>query len=267
MLLLRAGLVYCLAVVCLLLTSVLVWHRLELGTTRHDAAVLADRVEELRTQLEAERLKLAAAERRAFVAEDSLERVNAQNQQAKTEAAGMRLKLADELTSAMRARDEARSEAKRLALALENTQSLLRVAEHAAAAAKADAERLAKAQAERVAATAAAQSGAGVAVETSSIEPNGTVNAPPSVETYMVPMGAAKAAAAAGKAATGDNGGAGQNGAATKAAKGEAKKTDGKKADIKSAKQPDAKKSATKMRKPAAPPPQKAENATGYVPF
>ncbi len=79
MLLLRAGLVYCLAVVCLLLTGVLIWNRLELGSTRRDAAVLADRVDDLRKQLEDERLKLEAAERRAVVAEDTLERVNAPN--------------------------------------------------------------------------------------------------------------------------------------------------------------------------------------------
>lgn len=150
--LLRAGLIYCLAVSSLVFGLIAVWQRLEIGAGRDNVTVLSQRVEQLRQELRDEKVKLESAERRALVAEDSLERVTTHQTQTDDDA---RFKLSGELAAALQERDAARGDALKLAATLEHTQRALREAEAARDAALA-AERVARAKSEEVEAAAAA---------------------------------------------------------------------------------------------------------------
>lgn len=153
--LLRAALLYCLAVFSFIFAAATIWGRFELSAVREASAELAGHVQQLEKDLDAERLKVEAAERRAMVAEDSLQRANDKQTKYESDANETRMKFAAELSAALRDRDDAKAEVTKLSSELENARGLLRVAEKAAAAARADAEQArVKAEAAAVAATA-----------------------------------------------------------------------------------------------------------------
>lgn len=126
--LLRAGLLYFLAVSSLLLGLLAGWQRLELGAGRETAGNLARRIERLTAELEGAQLKASSAERRALVAEDSLSRF-AQPAVAPPPEELARLRF--DLEEAGRERDAARTEAHVLAGQLEGARKALQAAEAA----------------------------------------------------------------------------------------------------------------------------------------
>lgn len=153
--LLRAALLYCLAVFSFIFAAATIWGRFELTAVREASAEMAGHVQQLEKDLDAERLKVEAAERRAMVAEDSLQRASDKQTKFEADASETRMKFAAELSAALRDRDDAKAEVTKLSGELENARGLLRVAEKAAAAARADAEQARVKAAEAAAATPA----------------------------------------------------------------------------------------------------------------
>ena len=152
--LLRAALLYCLAAFSFIFAAATVWGRFELSAVREASAELAQHVQQLQKDLDGERLKVEAAERRALVAEDSLQRSSDKQAKFEADASETRMKFAAELAAALRDRDAAKAELTKLSGELENARGLLRVAEKAAAAARADADQ-ARSKAEAAIAAAA----------------------------------------------------------------------------------------------------------------
>lgn len=112
--LLRASMIYGLAVVCVLVVVLAVWQRMELGANRETYLALTGRIERLQSDLDSARMELASAERRAAVAEDALTRARtAFGTALPGDASEERLAL--DLAEATRERDAARSEALALA--------------------------------------------------------------------------------------------------------------------------------------------------------
>ncbi len=68
--LLRAALLYCLTVFSFIFAAATIWGRFELTAVREASAEMAGHVQQLEKDLDAERLKVEAAERRAMVAEE-----------------------------------------------------------------------------------------------------------------------------------------------------------------------------------------------------
>lgn len=185
--LLRAALLYCLAVFSVVFAGATVWGRLELKAAREVSAELTEHVQQLQKTLDSEMLKVEAAERRALVAEDSLQRANETQAKFEADANETRLRFASELAAALRDRDAAKAEMTKISGELENARGLLRVAEKAAAAAREDAEQArSKAEAAMAASNAksavpASKPGDGKAVLPKS--PDGTVPESPKAST------------------------------------------------------------------------------------
>lgn len=124
--LLRAGLIYVLAVASLLLGTLAVWQGMQLSALKSDLTTLADHSQSTHQRLEETRLKAEAAERRALVAEDKLTRTGGSGVGPDSSAAEATPsdenfeKLKRELADAERERDAARVEAHQLAGELES---------------------------------------------------------------------------------------------------------------------------------------------------
>lgn len=125
--LLRAGLIYILSVMTVLLGGLAAWQHLDISLRDESAAVLSKRVTVLQNDLDALRRREEAAVRRALVAEDSLtrnetynssgavrmnetrdQRANAQREEAASEEA--RIRIENDLAQAIKERDLIRVE-------------------------------------------------------------------------------------------------------------------------------------------------------------
>ncbi len=104
--LIRATLIYCLAVSTLLFAAVALWQRIELGASLHTLADLTARAESLQRDLDSARTEAASAKRLAEAAEDSFNRLAARE----AEKPGL-AQLSEQLAAAARDRDVARAEA------------------------------------------------------------------------------------------------------------------------------------------------------------
>ncbi|MEQ1718985.1 MAG: hypothetical protein ABL907_23875 [Hyphomicrobium sp.] len=147
--LLRAGIIYALAVICLLFAALAAWQRLEIFANSENLTMLAERAERLQGELDAAVLASRSAERRAMVAEDSLARQSAFNVSdgrylnearenlaatlsAKAAADLARTRLEADLAAAVSERDAARREALALSAGVGEAQRAVKAAEDAA---------------------------------------------------------------------------------------------------------------------------------------
>ncbi len=117
--LLRAGFLYILGVVSLLLGALAAWQGLQLVNLKDGVVTLAERTAQTQRDLDAARLEAEAAQRRALVAEDKLARAGTtaaadRDSGAPADSAGLET-LRRDLADAQRERDAARTEAHELA--------------------------------------------------------------------------------------------------------------------------------------------------------
>lgn len=153
--LLRAGLIYALSVVCLLLGGLTAWQRVELSARAENYRALTDRVSALNKENADLRLREESADRRARVAEDGLARREKFEPAAATAEPGVdlatalsekaasdlaRTKLDGDLKEAIKARDDARAE---VAAAHQELEEVRKAAEQALDAADKAKEELA----------------------------------------------------------------------------------------------------------------------------
>ena len=104
--LIRATLIYCLAVSTLLFAAVALWQRIELGASKDVLATLAERADRLQRDLDRTNADAASAKRLAEAAEDSLMRATAREAEKPDLA-----QVAGQLSAMTQDRDAARGEA------------------------------------------------------------------------------------------------------------------------------------------------------------
>lgn len=104
--LIRATLIYCLAVSTLLFAAIALWQRIEIAAGHHELATLADRAERLQRDLDRTNADAASAKRLAEAAEDSLMRATAREAEKPDLA-----QVAEQLSAMTQDRDTARAEA------------------------------------------------------------------------------------------------------------------------------------------------------------
>jgi hypothetical protein len=104
--LIRATLIYCLAVSTLLFAAVALWQRIELGASKDVLATLAERADRLQRDLDRTNADAASAKRLAEAAEDSLMRATAREAEKPDLA-----QVAGQLSAMTQDRDAARAEA------------------------------------------------------------------------------------------------------------------------------------------------------------
>ncbi len=189
--LLRAGLIYVLAVTSLVAGAIALWQRLEIAASHDTYTALVERVEKLSDRLRQAEETAVRAERRARVAEDSIAsqatNVAADGSALKAsedrlaEALGARTKLESELADATKSRNEANAALDR---ARNDLAEAVKKAE--AAAARAD-----KATAEMTALREEIEAAKRKPVKKSASEGSG-----PRVETGALPAATTPAAAA-----------------------------------------------------------------------
>lgn len=113
--LLRAAVIYSLAVSTMLFAAVALWQRVELGARRHDFVAMDERLQRLQRDLDTAVADTASAKRAAEAAQDDLQRAIAAHNQAAQNQAKDQAPLIETVSSLTRERDAARAEAAALA--------------------------------------------------------------------------------------------------------------------------------------------------------